>query len=217
VDGAELTGLVGTLVGVAVSLLSLAAAYVFYREGSKLQSQASALLTRISEKADSIHGEIHNVTNRTLDAALKTPDINETIREMSRLVTSLQETNSPKLIPQEVEAERRDNQRLIKDLRDQVEQLSHELENTYVYDDRDHIYSSVDASIIIALTSESPRYVTDLQREASKELAATDGSSEFSYHDLVRGRIYALWREQVLEETGNNYYALAAPVAGRAP
>jgi len=59
------------VVALIVTGIGFFASLRFYREGMNLQSQANDALTKIAEKADSIHSQVGGMFNKTLDAALR--------------------------------------------------------------------------------------------------------------------------------------------------
>ena len=63
------------VVAVVVTVIGFFASLKFYRDGMNLQSRANDALSKIAEKADSIHSQVGGMFDKTLDAALGRSDL----------------------------------------------------------------------------------------------------------------------------------------------
>jgi hypothetical protein len=70
-------GLVGDVLGIILAVTALLITVIgffaslhFYTDGTKLQNKANEIMSKISEKADSIHRDMSGVLDKTLDAAI---------------------------------------------------------------------------------------------------------------------------------------------------
>jgi len=84
------------VVAVIVTVIGFFASLKFYREGMNLQSRANDALSKIAEKADSIHSQVGGMFDKTLDAAIgrssdlksNFEDINEQIEKTTHTIVN---------------------------------------------------------------------------------------------------------------------------------
>ncbi|MHC4322034.1 MAG: hypothetical protein ACYST3_07145 [Planctomycetota bacterium] len=79
----EITTLVLSLVALIITVIGFFASLKFYRDGVEMNNQSRDALAKIEEKAASIHTQVGGMFDKTLDAALGRPNLEDASKQQA--------------------------------------------------------------------------------------------------------------------------------------
>ncbi len=206
----EVTALVATLVGTAISMVALWAAFRFHADSMSMSDVKERIIS-ISNRVDFLNSTVSQIADKTLDSAIAKSDTIKQLGDLFHTAKQIQEVNSPSLLEStEVDTkyindERKQNVILLNELRDQIENLKREINGDDYYDHEVYVDFMIDNCIISTLKEFEPISLFMLGSRASDRIFEESNYQLRINERSLHGNIFRLWVDEYIFLDGSKY------------